>query len=200
MNRKSLPFTSRLTKGQAIAALVYLPVHVVLLPLAATFLMLRGLLDETQANLLCYMLGVVYMLVFLWKFFRRDFDALWDHPWACVREVLVCYGLMWCCNFIVNGIMLLLGMGDNPNNEAVFGILRRRNRMLAYAVSMAMFSLYHVWSYAFLDLKNLIYLLQYIPVSFLLCRCYERTNSIWGSIFLHMLVNGISMSLLYAIL
>ena len=225
MNRKSLPFTSRLTKGQAIAALVYLPVHVVLLPLAATFLMLRGLLDETQANLLCYMLGVVYMLVFLWKFFRRDFDALWDHPWACVREVLVCYGLMWCCNFIVNG------MGDNPNNEAVFGmagmtfgpiaamavfmapiveeaifraglfgILRRRNRTLAYAVSMAMFSLYHVWSYAFLDLKNLIYLLQYIPVSFLLCRCYERTNSIWGSIFLHMLVNGISMSLLYAIL
>ena len=231
MNRKTLPFTSRLTKGQAIAALVYLPVHVVLLPLAATFLLLRGLLDETQANLLCYMLGVVYMLVFLWKFFRRDFDALWDHPWACVREVLVCYGLMWCCNFIVNGIMLLLGMGDNPNNEAVFGmagmtfgpiaamavfmapiveeaifraglfgILRRRNRTLAYAVSMAMFSLYHVWSYAFLDLKNLIYLLQYIPVSFLLCRCYERTNPIWGSIFLHMLVNGISMSLLYAIL
>ena len=177
MNRKTLPFTSRLTKGQAIAALVYLPVHVVLLPLAATFLLLRGLLDETQANLLCYMLGVVYMLVFLWKFFRRDFDALWDHPWACVREVLVCYGLMWCCNFIVNGIMLLLGMGDNPNNEAVFGmagmtfgpiaamavfmapiveeaifraglfgILRRRNRTLAYAVSMAMFSLYHVWS------------------------------------------------------
>ena len=32
MNRKTLPFTSRLTKGQAIAALVYLPVHVVLLP------------------------------------------------------------------------------------------------------------------------------------------------------------------------
>ena len=58
MNRKTLPFTSRLTKGQAIAALVYLPVHVVLLPLAATFLLLRGLLDETQANLLCYVLGV----------------------------------------------------------------------------------------------------------------------------------------------
>ncbi len=231
MNRKTLPFTSRLTKGQAIAALVYLPVHMVLLPVIVTIMMLRGLLDETQANLLCYVLGVAYMLIFLWKFFRRDFDALCDRPWACIREVLVCYGLMLCCNFVVNSIMLLLGMGDNPNSEAVFdmagmtfgpiaamavfmapiveeslfraglfGLIRRRNRTLAYVVSMAMFSLYHVWSYALMDLKNLLYLLQYIPVSYLLCRCYERTNSIWGSIFLHMLVNGVSMWLLYAMM
>ncbi|MGM9586227.1 MAG: lysostaphin resistance A-like protein [Candidatus Limivicinus sp.] len=231
MNRKTLPFTSHLTKGQAIAALVYLPVHMVLLPVIATVLMLKGILDESQANLLCYTLGVAYMLIFLWKFFRRDFDALWDRPWACIREVLVCYGLMLCCNLVVNSIMLLLGMGDNPNNEALFGmagmkfgpiaamavfmapiveeslfraglfgLIRRRNRTLAYVVSMAMFSLYHVWAYAFLDLKNLIYLLQYIPISYLLCRCYERTNSIWGSIFLHMLVNGVSMWLLYAMM
>ena len=231
MNRKTLPFTSRLTKGQAIAALVYLPVHMVLLPVIVTIMILRGLLDETQANLLCYVLGVAYMLIFLWKFFRRDFDALCDRPWACIREVLVCYGLMLCCNFVVNSIMLLLGMGDNPNSEAVFdmagmtfgpiaamavfmapiveeslfraglfGLIRRRNRTLAYVVSMAMFSLYHVWSYALMDLKNLLYLLQYIPVSYLLCRCYERTNSIWGSIFLHMLVNGVSMWLLYAMM
>lgn len=231
MNRKTLPFTSRLTKGQAIAALVYLPVHMVLLPVIVTIMILRGLLDESQANLLCYVLGVAYMLTFLWKFFRRDFDALCDRPWACIREVLVCYGLMLCCNFVVNSIMLLLGMGDNPNSEAVFdmagmtfgpiaamavfmapiveeslfraglfGLIRRRNRTLAYVVSMAMFSLYHVWSYALMDLKNLLYLLQYIPVSYLLCRCYERTNSIWGSIFLHMLVNGVSMWLLYAMM
>lgn len=231
MNRKTLPFTSRLTKGQAIAALVYLPVHMLLLPLLATLLLLRGLLDESQANLLCYALGVFYMLIFLGRFFRRDFDALCDHPWACAVELLVCYGLMWCCNFVVNGAMLLLGMGDNPNNEAVFamagakfgpiaamtvfmapiveealfraglfGVLRRRSRTLGYVVSMAAFSLYHVWSYAVMDLRNLVYLLQYIPVSYLLCRCYERTNSIWGSIFLHMLVNGISMSLLYAMM
>lgn len=231
MNRKTLPFTSRLTKGQTIAALVYLPVHMVLLPVIATILLLRGLLDESQANLLCYTLGVAYMLIFLGKFFRRDFDALCDHPWACILEVLVCYGLMLCCNFVVNSIMLLLGMGDNPNNEALFGmagmkfgpiaamtvfmapiveesifraglfgVLRRKSRTLAYVVSIAMFSLYHVWSYALMDLKNLLYLLQYIPVSYLLCRCYERTNSIWGSIFLHMLINGISMWLLYAMI
>ena len=38
--------------------------------------------------------------------------------------------------------------------------------------------------------------IQYIPVSFLLCRVYERTNTIWSSIFFHMLVNWVSMNAL----
>ena len=33
----------------------------------------------------------------------------------------------------------------------------------------------------------------FVPISILLCRCYERTNTIWSSIFFHMLINGISM-------
>ena len=231
MNGKRVEFTSRLTRGQAVAALVYLPVHVLLLPLLATALLLWGKLDEAQANLLCYAVGTAYMLIFLWRFLRRDFDALCDRPWACILEVCISYGVMWCCNVLVNGVMLALGLGDNPNNEAVFGmagiefgqiaamtvfmapiveecifraglfgVIRRRNRTLAYLVSIAMFSLYHVWSYAFLDVRNLVYLLQYIPISYLLCRCYERTNTIWSCIFLHMLVNGLSMAAVYALM
>lgn len=76
----------------------------------------------------------------------------------------------------------------------IFGTLRRYSRVLAYAVSMLLFSAYHVWSFAIDDPLNWIYMLQYIPISFLLCRCYERSNSIWGSIFLHMLINGISVA------
>ena len=30
-------------------------------------------------------------------------------------------------------------------------------------------------------------------MTYLLCRCYERSNSIWGSIMLHMLINFISL-------
>lgn len=75
----------------------------------------------------------------------------------------------------------------------VFGLLRRRSRIAAYAASMLLFSLYHVWNYAIADPRYWIYLVQYLPVSYLLCRCYERTDTIWGSIFLHMLINGISM-------
>lgn len=79
---------------------------------------------------------------------------------------------------------------------AIFGTARRYNRIAAYVISMLIFSLYHVWPYAIVDSASWIFILQYLPVSFLLCRCYERTNSIWGSIFLHMLINGVSLSAL----
>ena len=82
----------------------------------------------------------------------------------------------------------------------LFGTLRRKNRLLAYAVSMLAFSLYHVWSYAAQDPSYWIYLLQYLPAGWLLARCYERTNSIWGSVFFHMLTNALAVELYRAVL
>lgn len=82
---------------------------------------------------------------------------------------------------------------------AVFGGLRPYGRTLAYAVSMLLFSVYHVWGYALQDPVYWIYLLQYLPVSWLLCRCYERCDSIWGSILFHALVNAVSVRVLTAL-
>lgn len=81
----------------------------------------------------------------------------------------------------------------------VFGGLRKHSRVLAYAGSMLLFSLYHVWSYVIDDPRCLVYVVQYLPASFLLCRCYEHTDSIWGSVFLHMLSNGISFAVMEAV-
>ena len=81
----------------------------------------------------------------------------------------------------------------------VFGTLRRRNRLAAYAVSALLFSLYHVWAYALQDPVYWIYVLEYVPVALLLCRCYERTNSIWSCIFFHMMVNGVAVNTLSAL-
>ena len=78
----------------------------------------------------------------------------------------------------------------------IFGTLRRYSRWGAYLVATLAFSLYHVWSYALVDPVYWLYFIQYVPVSLLLCRVYERTNSIWGSIFFHMLVNYIAMNAL----
>ncbi len=82
---------------------------------------------------------------------------------------------------------------------AIFGLLRRKSRLLAYLGSMLLFALYHVWSYAIEEPLNWLYLLQYLPVTYLLCRCYERSNSIWGSIFLHMLINFLALQALRAL-
>ena len=81
----------------------------------------------------------------------------------------------------------------------IFGIVRRKNRKAAYIVSALCFALYHVVPYAVQEPIYWVFTLQYIPVSLLMARCYERTNSIWGSIFFHMLINGISLGALGAI-
>lgn len=77
----------------------------------------------------------------------------------------------------------------------LFGLVRKTNRIAAYAVSMAAFALYHLNGFPSGG-QSWLFVLQYVPVSFLLCRSYEKTNCIWTSIFLHMTVNAVSMQIL----
>lgn len=79
----------------------------------------------------------------------------------------------------------------------VFGSIRPGSRVLAYAVSILLFSVYHVWQYAALyGLGVYLYVLQYIPVSFALAWSYERTGTIWTPIFFHMAYNALSFYVL----
>jgi len=224
------PFTSRLTKREAIMVLLYLPVHLVLLQLGFTVLVERGVLSEARATLLYYVIGFVYMVVFAFGFLRRDFDALIDAPFYCIREILRSYLWMLGFNLILGMLLLLVSGEENPNNQSImnvyvqdmgsmkaaviflapvveemmfragiFGVLRRKNRRAAYIVSALCFALYHVVPYALMEPLYWVFVLQYIPVSLLLARCYERTNSVWCSIFFHTLVNGVSLSVLGAV-
>lgn len=218
-------FTSRLSKAQAIAVLIWLPVHLIVLPLPLYVLVFRGLIGGVAANLLVYAVGAAYMLFFLRRFFRRDFDALCDHP---LRVFLLVIGAYWASRFGEVLIALLLeamSVADaNENNEAViqmakdslgptaamavilapiveesmfragiFGLIRRRSRFWAYAASSLLFAIYHVWESALNDPRQLIFILQYLPSSLALAYVYEQSDSIWGCIFLHMLVNGVSI-------
>ena len=221
MNRKALPpFTSEMTKRERVMALAYIPFHVLLLPLGFSWLSVyAGLIDEVTANVLCYSIGFIYMLVFEFRFLRREFDPLCDYPLHCALEIIAGYLLMMVCNYCTSLILLaVLPDASNPNNGAIMDMAKidmrwikamtiflappveelmfRASRFAAYAVSALVFSLYHVWGFAIADPINWIYIIQYIPVSLLLARCYERTNSIWSSIFFHMTVNAISLQAL----
>ena len=80
----------------------------------------------------------------------------------------------------------------------VFGSLRPKHRLLAYALSTGLFSLLHVWQYILVsaDASLLVYALQYIPSGVALAYCYERSGSIWPPIFLHMLLNTVAFTVL----
>lgn len=75
----------------------------------------------------------------------------------------------------------------------IFGFLREYNRIAAYAATAVAFALYHLWGFIFQDARNLVYLIQYIPAGIILCRIYERSNTIWCPIGMHMLVNFLSL-------
>jgi membrane protease YdiL (CAAX protease family) len=75
----------------------------------------------------------------------------------------------------------------------VFGLLRRWNRPLAYAVCVLLFAACHTWQYALEDPIYWLYLLQYLPAGILLCWVYDRNECIWASVLMHTINNGVSL-------
>ncbi len=80
----------------------------------------------------------------------------------------------------------------------IFGTIRRKSRILAYAVSILFFAVLHVWQYLLTEdfVPVLLAALQYIPAGIALGWTYEKSNTIWAPIFMHMIVNAISFGLL----
>ena len=77
----------------------------------------------------------------------------------------------------------------------IFGNLRRRSRLLAYGVTVICFSGIHAIGYlsTMSPLGIVVSLLQYVPATIFLCRIYERTDSLFGAMALHSLLNLISL-------
>ena len=97
---------------------------------------------------------------------------------------------------LVIGVLLAPMVEETLFRGVVFGTIRKKSRFLAYAVSALLFALYHLLSY-FLgghDWTVLLYLIQYIPAALILAWCYERGRSIWAPVFLHMLINCVSIT------
>ncbi len=94
--------------------------------------------------------------------------------------------------------VLLAPMVEEPIfRGGIFCTLRHKSRVAAYVVTVLVFGLYHVWSYMYAarDISMLIYVLQYIPGGVALCRCYDKSGSIWTAIIFHMSYNYLTMSM-----
>ena len=80
---------------------------------------------------------------------------------------------------------------------AIFGGLRKKNRILAYTVSTLAFAFLHVLGFLLHDPSPtlLFVMLLYIPAGLGLAWSYERSGSIWTAIFLHALMNLIAPGL-----
>ena len=211
---------SRLSRGEAIADLLWLPMHVVLLPLLAGFALSRALCSDMTANLMVDLIGTVFLAFALRSFLGRDFPTLFRRPLQLLIIPAVFLGQRF-FEALLAVVFYLFDFGSNINNDTVyemlgnhpyamtvmavllapfveeclfragiFGLIRRKSPFLAYAVSILAFGLYHVWQGALYDPRQLLFALQYLPAGFALAWVYDRCDSIWASILLHMLANG----------
>ncbi|MBQ9330768.1 MAG: CPBP family intramembrane metalloprotease [Oscillibacter sp.] len=77
----------------------------------------------------------------------------------------------------------------------VFGNLKGRSRLLAYAVSCFLFSLLHVWQFALVgrDITYFLLCLQYLVPGLVLCWVYDHSGTLWASIAVHAGANALAV-------
>lgn len=182
--------------------------------------MVEGEAPVAETNLVYYGLLFVLALLVFWTFLRHGFNLLIDWlPENCfailtglvgagVLHVLVMLiplpvespvPLQWQQEFLLSSgatvllvVVLIPFIEETLFRGLLFGSLRKYSRVLAYAVTVLVYALACVWRYAldFGDARYLLLALQYIPMSLGLAWCYDNGGSIWGTVILHMLLNG----------
>ena len=77
----------------------------------------------------------------------------------------------------------------------VFGGLKEKNRVVAYAVSCILFALLHVWQFAVVsqDVTYLLLMVQYLVPGLVLAGVYDRSGTLWAPLILHMAVNAMAV-------
>ena len=97
---------------------------------------------------------------------------------------------------LVIGVLLAPVVEETLFRGVVFGTLRTKNAIAAYVVSTFMFSFYHLWQDIIFSFspQTLLYLLQYVPAGLVLGWCYEHGRSVWAPVFLHMVINYVSIT------
>ena len=222
------PFENKMSWGRTLFGLIYLPIHIIVLPLLIPGIFYGlGITDLAMINVYYYAFSLALVLIVFFRYLRENFDPLVDRFFHCLITLFMGLGIYYIGNVIINLVVLGFGItADNPNDQmvtgfaldnnafraaaifmgpiveevlfrgALFGGVRKKNRVLAYVLSIAIFALTHVWQYVMveMDMTILIYVLQYIPVGFALAWVYERSGSIWVPIGMHMLVNSMSLA------
>ena len=100
------------------------------------------------------------------------------------------YGLM-----VLGTVVLVPIVEECFYRVLLFRNLYERHPVIAYIVSMVIFSLAHVAAYIGMESFGTLLLcfLQYLPAGFALAFAYRRSGSIFASVLIHMTVNQIGM-------
>ena len=230
MRNAKLPnFSCPMTRAERIIGWVYLPIHMFLLPIYSGLIFtpimeLFGIpLTDSHLSVMYYGLGFLVVLIGMFRYLKRSFSDIFDHPLYFLQAVVLAYVAKWVLEYAVSFLLIaVLPEVSNPNQTAItqqtqqntslmivaivlfapiveevlfrgmlFGVVRRKSRVLAYVLSTVVFAVYHIWKYFLggFDWTLLLYMLQYVPGGLALAWCYERSGTVWAPIVLHLLNN-----------
>ena len=99
---------------------------------------------------------------------------------------------------IVCGVILAPVAEETFVRGLIFGSIRKKSRILAYVVSVLFFAAVHVWQFAFdQELQSvLLAAAAYLPAGIALGWTYEKADTIWAPIGLHMAINAIAFGVM----
>lgn len=179
-------------------------------------------------NIVYFAVNVLAVVLIFRRFLRQSFfgGSFWGFVQALVLGFAMYYAGTWVLQFLLSKlapgftiynnntvaglisantyVMMAITVLVAPIIEEtlvrglVFGSIRPTSRMMAYLVSVILFTLMHNWQYFMLypAASVLISCIPYIPASIALAWTYERAGTIWASITLHAVVNALSFGLL----
>ncbi|NCC68826.1 MAG: hypothetical protein EOM14_11670, partial [Clostridia bacterium] len=133
-------FVDTMPKPQRIWGLIYLPFHILLMPLFFGMLAqyLPGGLDDITSNLIYYGIGFAFCLICMWKYLRDAYDVLIDNLAKNVAALFFAYMINILLGYLAAGFLFMV-LGDeilNPNNDAIMELASESPRA---AIGLAVF-------------------------------------------------------------
>ena len=175
-------------------------------------------------TLVYFILSLILCVAFLFRFLGASFGPFFTRFGATVMTIILAFVAYYAILHIVQLVenltagrfvwpeiggagklnhssMLIVNLLLAPVVEevlfrgVVFGVLRKKSRVLAYVVSLLLFSLYMVFWDMVSNLSWAVFwtALRCLPATLALCWSYERSGSVWTCVILHILMNCLGL-------
>ena len=118
-------FESCMTRRERNELLIYLPIHIGILPalLSWVFYRFKGTPDDPIMILIYYLIGAVYVVMTCRKFFARNAQNAMEEPGNSFLSFLFGFLMILCMTLLLNFVKLKLGVLNlNANNNAALGM------------------------------------------------------------------------------
>ncbi len=122
--KKLPPFENKMSWGATLFGLIYLPIHLVVLPLVLPLVFMgMGITDIGKINVYYYAFSVIVVLIVFLRYLRANFDPLVERFLHCLLSFFMALGIYYIGNVAVNLIVMgLSSQSGNPNDQLVLDL------------------------------------------------------------------------------